>query len=71
MMDDWHSTREALPPEGVTVETMIKDVWGEHNVAPLKRNGRLWFMPDGSMYVYYSPTHWRETRSQQGDGEER
>lgn len=19
----------------------------------------LWFLPDGSMYVYYTPTHWR------------
>jgi membrane protein implicated in regulation of membrane protease activity len=23
---------------------------------------RLWFFPDGSIYVYYEPTHWRATR---------
>lgn len=22
-------------------------------------NGRLWFLADGSMYVYYTPTLWR------------
>jgi hypothetical protein len=26
---------------------------------PLKRQGNLWYTPDGSMYVYYTPTHWR------------
>ncbi len=23
------------------------------------RNGKLWFLPGGEMYVYYTPTHWR------------
>ena len=34
---------------------------GVRNEAPLKLHdrGRLWFFPDGSMYVYYTPTHWR------------
>jgi hypothetical protein len=27
-------------------------------VQALKRQGRLWFLPDGSMYVYYHVTHW-------------
>ena len=26
----------------------------------LHDRGRLWFFPDGSMYVYYTPTHWRD-----------
>lgn len=47
-------------PEGVTLMTKIDDANGERNIAPLRRSGRLWFYPDGSMYVYYTPTHWRE-----------
>lgn len=46
-------------PEGVTVLTRIADAKGERNVQPLKRKGSLWWVEDGSMYVYYEPTHWR------------
>lgn len=46
-------------PENVVVETKIDDKDGFRNVGPLKRQGRLWFTPDGTMYVYYTPTHWR------------
>ena len=45
-------------PENVVVRTKIHDQDGERNDQPLKRIGRLWFYPDGSMYVYYTPTHW-------------
>lgn len=44
------------------VLTKIDDADGCRNEQPLKRRGPLWFKPDGSMYVYYSPTHWKETR---------
>jgi hypothetical protein len=37
----------------------ILDGHGERNVTTLKRSGRLWFFPDGSTYIYYTPTHWR------------
>jgi len=47
-------------PEGVVVETKIDDANGVRNEGKLKRQGNLWFVPDGSMYVYYRPTHWRE-----------
>lgn len=47
--------REA-PPEGVVVETVTDTGF----VSQLKRQGSLWFIPDGSMYVYYTPTLWRE-----------
>lgn len=47
-------------PEGRVVETKIDDVGGVRNVQTLKRIGQLWFVPDGSVYVYYWPTHWRE-----------
>ncbi len=46
-------------PDRVEVMTRILDERGERNVQSLKRNGRLWWFPDGTMYVYYQPTHWR------------
>lgn len=56
-MMEWQSIESA--PEDVVVETKIHDEHGGRNVALLKRRGRLWFMSDKDMYVYYSPTHWR------------
>jgi len=55
----WVATEERLPDDDVVVETKIDDNDGLRNVQQLKRQGRLWFFPDGSMYVYYTPTHWR------------
>ena len=50
----------ATAPEGEVVETRVIDVsHGERNVQPLVRKGRLWWLADASMYVYYTPTHWR------------
>ncbi len=45
-------------PENVVVRTIISDADGLRNDQTLKRKGRLWWFPDGSMYVYYTPTHW-------------
>ena len=56
----WKETKYTLPPEGVVVETKIDDERGCRNETTLKRRKNLWFFPDGSMYVYYIPTHWRE-----------
>ena len=53
----WNDVDSA--PEGETVETAIIDDNGPRMVAPLRRRGRLWFVPSGAMYVYYTPTHWR------------
>jgi hypothetical protein len=58
-MSDWIRCSEKLPPEGVTVETKIDDEHGVRNEQPMRRRGRLWFFTDDSMYVYYTPTHWR------------
>lgn len=55
----WISCYAAIPAEGVVVETKIEDRKGVRNVQALKRVGNLWFVPDGSIYVYYCPTHWR------------
>jgi hypothetical protein len=57
---EWTLITSGSPPEGVTVETKIDDGEGCRNVRTLKRKGRLWFYPDASGYVYYTPTHWRE-----------
>lgn len=61
-MDNWISTKEQLPPLRQVVETKVVKDGKDHNVQLMKRDGfagRLWFFPDGSMYVYYEPTHWR------------
>ena len=45
-------------PENVLVLTKIDDGQGVRNEQPMKRQGRLWWIADGAMYVYYEPTHW-------------
>lgn len=57
--DEWVSVTKCLPPQGVTVETKIDDEKGCRNVQTLKFIRNLWWFPDMSMYIYYSPTHWR------------
>lgn len=57
-MDQWIRCVDQLPMEGEEVWTKIHDQDGVRNEQTLKRQGRLWFFPDGSMYVYYTPTHW-------------
>lgn len=55
-MSDWQ--QESTAPENVPVRTKIDDGKGVRNEQILKRQGRLWYYADGSMYVYYTPTHW-------------
>ncbi len=50
-------------PKSVVVLTKIDDGKGVRNEEPLKRLGNLWYFPDGSMYVYYTPTHWQPLAS--------
>ena len=57
--DTWIRTGLLLPRDGTVVETKVEDSNGIRNEQPLKRSGNLWFFPDGSMYVYYTPTHWK------------
>lgn len=52
---EWISVRDRLPDNGVLVHALL----GHRRVVEkLKRHNNLWFVPDGSMYVYYTPTHW-------------
>jgi len=62
-MADWHPIDTA--PDGVVVHTKIDDAGGVRNEQQLKRRGNLWWFPDGSMYVYYHPTHWRPVQAQE------
>lgn len=57
-MTVWH-TIETAPADEV-VMTKIDDADSVRNVQKLRRysNSSLWWLPDGSMYVYYTPTHW-------------
>ena len=60
MMDQtWIAVADRLPENGEIVHTVISDGYGARNDTILKRLDTLWFVPDGSMYVYYTPTHWR------------
>lgn len=59
---NWIPISSLRPTPGVVVETKTDDKNGCRNERHLKLgglNGNLWFIPDGSMYVYYEPTHWR------------
>lgn len=55
----WNSVQNILPPENLVVQTKIDDENGIRNESKLKRVGNLWFVEDGSVYIYYRPTHWR------------
>jgi hypothetical protein len=56
-MSEWQPISTA--PEGIAIMTKIDDECGMRNEQPLKRRGNLWFLTDDSMYVYYTPTHWK------------
>ena len=60
---NWISTTQSLPETGVVVDTKIDNEKGCRNETKLMRQGNLWFFPDGSMYVYYTPTHWKDHRN--------
>ena len=55
----WTPVSLKLPPGGAAVETKIDDADGIRHFRILYRQGSVWFLPDGSSYVYYEPTHWR------------
>lgn len=54
----WTLITKDKPEQGVIVNTVIIDEHGERNEARLKKINNLWFLADGSMYVYYTPTHY-------------
>ncbi len=61
---NWIDCETELPPEGVAVNTLSSGM----NQQILKRKGRLWFLPDMSMYVYYVPIKWAKIPEGHGEG---
>ena len=59
-VETWVPCSVLLPPERLAVDTKIDDADGVRNQQPLKFWRNLWWCEDMGMYVYYSPTHWRE-----------
>jgi len=59
-MSKWISVNTRLPEEGKEVLTKISDADGERNEQPLIYKWKRWFIPKKDMYVYYTPTHWKE-----------
>ena len=50
----WRLVAEGFSPHNTEVETKIDDHLGSRNEATLVRRGRMWWTPDGKMYVYYA-----------------
>jgi hypothetical protein len=59
MTDQWMPVCDA--PDREVLLTRIDDANGVRNQQKLVRDGNLWWLPDRSMYVYYTPTHWLKT----------
>lgn len=55
---EWTSVNQ-FTPKNVPLLTKIKDGNGERNEQHLIWDGKLWWHTDKSMYVYYTPTHWK------------
>jgi hypothetical protein len=72
---EWQPIETA--PEGIEIVTKIHDVAGERNIQTLVKRTRIpgvtrpmFWTPDGSMYVYYSPTHWMPLPEAPNNGKE-
>lgn len=62
----WTRIDALPPPDGEVVWTKIDDGRGVRNVQTLRRRGNLFWFPNGHMYIYYEPTHWRPLDSDGG-----
>jgi hypothetical protein len=54
----WYLIATTPPPTDVVLNFKIDDTDGVRNERPLIKKGNLYWHTDGSMYVYYTPTHW-------------
>ena len=65
---DWRPIETA--PLNEVINTMVAGEQGPRNIQPLIATQRnkgcrvMWLFPDKSMYVYYTPTHWRPLEQQ-------
>lgn len=63
MVREWNQVKDNPPPLDEVVLT-LSDGGLEQ---PLKRgSGGLWFVADGSMYVYYQPKFWHPLDDKEG-----
>lgn len=53
--NNWMPVREIRPMSGREVQVLTPG----GDVRRLVFDGDLWWLPDRSMYVYFTPTHWR------------
>lgn len=60
MEGGWKFTQTTPAPEGVILDTKYHDDDGCMHKRPMILRDRVWGSPDGELYVYYRPTHWRE-----------
>ncbi len=58
----WLKISEIPPVYNEVVNTKIDDKDGVRNEQPLRFRDNLWWHPDNSMYVYYTPTHWQKLK---------
>jgi len=59
-MNNWIKVSSLEPPQGKIILTRINDSEGVRNEQKLIKKGNLWWFPDMSMYVYYTPTEWKQ-----------
>lgn len=55
----WNRTNEVNPPENTLLLTKVDHQNCSKNEQRLIKKGNLWWLEDMSMYVYYTPTHWK------------
>lgn len=60
-MSNWYDV-ESNPPES---GTLVECTTPGGDVRVLKRSGNMWFVPDGSVYVYFTPVKWRPLTEQE------
>ncbi len=59
-INDWVNVKNQKPQEGAAVKVKIDEGGQVRNEATLIYKNNLWWLPDMSMYVYFTPTHWKE-----------
>ena len=51
---------QSIVPEGIVLQTCIIENDGIRMEQPLIKEGNLWWTADRKMYIYYTPTHWKQ-----------
>lgn len=59
LTNTWIKCSDQMPAEGKIVMTKLHDFVSCRNEQKLIYKDGLWWFSDMSMYVYYTPTHWK------------